>query len=115
MSILDDVAKQAADAIGAANVFYTGTLKTHTRTSDGRGGYTQAETSVSVEYLVEDYSDYMRASGGIPPNDRKAMIVAHGLANPPKPEDKLVLSDREWTIISTKTDPAKAIYTCQIR
>lgn len=115
MSILGDLPGIVSGAMGAL-LFTQATLKrVAVRVSDGRGGYTQNTTDATVSALITDYSAYMRTIGGIPPNERKALILGDGLANPPAPEDLLTIDGREWTIIEVRTDPASAVWTCRVR
>ena len=76
MSILDTLPATIAGAMGGL-LFADGTMKrVSARTPDGRGGFTDTQTSVSVKGIVTDYSDFMRTRGGIPADQRKVLILA---------------------------------------
>lgn len=117
MSILDSVPATVAAAISAANVFYDGTLqRAAARVPDGRGGFTLSGDTEPIKYIVFDYSDYIRARGNIPPNERKMMLLADGLTGAPMGEDKITDKDaKTWTIVNVTADPAQATYECRVR
>lgn len=113
MTILDTIPSIVSGAMGGL-VFATGSMKrVSARTPDGRGGFDDTTTSVEVQGLVTNYSDRMRIAGGIPADQRKVLILAHGLATPPVPEDIITLGGRDWKIIEVTTDPAIAVYVCR--
>lgn len=116
MGILDSL-PQLIDSVMGDLLFSDAILKRKgtTTISDGRGGvYHGAFPDEACKVVIEEYSDFIRAQGGIAPNERKAIILAHGLATP-KPEDKITIDGRDWVIVDVQTDPAKATYTCRVK
>lgn len=114
MSILDGVPATVATAVN--DLFPAASLHHQTgQVSDGRGGFTPASQTQAIKALVEDYSDYIRATAGIGSNERKVMVVGHGLPHTPNPNDIIVQGGSAWLIVEVSRDPASAIYTCRCR
>ena len=115
MGILDDVAGIVAGAAGPL-LFNDATHKrTSDRVSDGRGGFTETDTAVTVQALRVDYTDFQRGQLGIPASHRKILVLASGLTNPPAKGDTLNLEGRDWSVVEVRTDPANAVYECECK
>jgi hypothetical protein len=117
MSILDDLPALIGDALGST--FRDGSISVPgAQTSDGQGGYTTAAATVSTcKLLVEDFSDFRRASAGIPANDRKIIILASTISPAVVPVVgwTVTAESRDWQIIAVVRDPAAATYELQAR
>lgn len=114
-NLLTGLDKLIADIAGPL-VFTPATLIRKTRTSDGRGGFTEAETSVDCQVLVSDYSAFSKSSLGIPDTDRKLLVLGHGLSPPPVPGNVIALAGYRWVLVATTTrDPAGATFEFQGR
>jgi hypothetical protein len=114
MSILDgidaDVAAAVADIFRETTHQFTGGM-----VSDGRGGQTRSKSTQTVKALVVDYKAYVRATAGIPSNERKVMVQGYGMSPTIGPDDLLVQGDEAWQVIEVSKDPANAVYTCRCR
>jgi hypothetical protein len=84
--------------------------------SDGRGGFVDADPEAySCKCLVTDYTDYQRATGGIPRKDRKIIVLGASTSVTPQTGDMIVTGGREWQVIELTSDPANATYEAQGR
>ena len=113
-NLLTGLNKLASDIAGPL-LFSDGSLRRVARVSDGRGGQTETETAAACKVLVEDYSAFAKSSLGIPDTDRKILVLGYGLSPPPLPGNILVINGYRWVIVTTKRDPAEAVYECQSR
>jgi len=114
MSILDGIDADVAAAV--ADIFEEATHRhTGSQVSDSRGGTTRTASTQTVNVLVTDYKDYIRATSGIPSNERKVMVQGFGMSPPPAPDDVIVKGSEAWHVIEVSKDPADAIYTCRCR
>jgi hypothetical protein len=113
-NLLTGLDKLIADIAGPL-VFSAGSLRRASRVPDGRGGWTETEAGEDCKVLVEDYSAFSKSSLGIPDTDRKILVLGYGLTPPPVPGNILVIDGYRWVIVTTKRDPAKAVYECQSR
>lgn len=88
------------------------------KTSDGRGGRTEAATGDphACRALVTKYSDYSRNSsdGRIEHTDRRATVIALSLDIVPKIGDVFEQSGVSWRIKDVSQDPAGATFVLQI-
>lgn len=125
MSILADLKGVIGDALG--DVFSGATLyQTAKGTSDGQGGFTAGrDDEIACKAMVETYSD-ARISAGIPVADRKIIVLAASLRTGITPKNgdrirvaalgqKVVPSDRLWTVVNVDRDPAGATWELQAR
>lgn len=84
--------------------------------SDGRGGFTDADPEAyACKCLVTDYTDYQRATAGIPRKDRKILVLGASSTVTPAANDIIVTGGREWQAIEISSDPANATYEVQGR
>lgn len=115
MSFLDAIPGDIYDAL--SDDFRAATLKVPgAAVSDGEGGFTYGSpTEYACRALVDDFSDYRRQASGIPANDRKIIILAHGLIVDPKPGHTLTIEGRDWQVIDVARDPARATFEVQGR
>lgn len=115
MSILDDLPGEIAEALD--DVFRDAELIVPGgRVSDGQGGWINTQAArYPCKALVDDYSDYRRLASGIPANDRKIIVLAHGLPVEPKVGQKINAEGRDWQIIGLGRDPAAATFELQAR
>lgn len=115
MSILDGLAAGISDAL--SDVFHDGVLLVPgQRVRDGQGGWKAGEPiPYPCKALVDDYSDYRRAAVGIPANDRKILILGHGLTVEPRPGHTITAEGRDWQIVGVSRDPAGATWEVQGR
>lgn len=115
MGILDDLPSILNDALGT-DVFKAGVLSVVSGVvSDGRGGYTPTRTNANVRILVTEYNEFARSLGRIEDDDRKILILQHGIAVTPKPGDFIIADGINWAIQSIEQDPANATWTCRAR
>ncbi|MEO0955677.1 MAG: hypothetical protein AAFU81_01575 [Pseudomonadota bacterium] len=115
MGILDSIPSLIENVMGDL-LFQDGTLASKAgQVSDGRGGYTPSTVSLPIKALLEDYNDYIRATSGIPQNERKVLILGNSLTSAPKPEDVVVMNEQGWYVVEVSKDPANAVYTCRCR
>lgn len=114
-NLLTGLDKLIADIAGPL-VFTPATLIRKTRTADGRGGWTETETSVDCQVLVSDYSAFSKSSLGIPDTDRKLMVLGYGLTPPPVPGNVIAVAGYRWVLVTTTSrDPASATFEFQGR
>lgn len=93
--------------------------------SDGQGGYvTGPPTSHPCKALVTDYSDFRRASLGIPGTDRLVLVLGGSFPAgiiPAKghkitaPDPSKGLAPSTFDVIAKTGDPAAALYELQAR
>ncbi|MEL6754950.1 MAG: hypothetical protein AAFP81_00830 [Pseudomonadota bacterium] len=115
MGILDSIPGLIESVMGDL-LFEDGTMASKSGQSpDGRGGFKRSNVSVPVKALVEDYNDYIRATSGIPQNERKVLILGNSLSQTPKPEDIIIMGSQGWLVVEVSKDPANAVYTCRCR
>lgn len=77
---------------------------------DGRGGNVRVLGAIDVRGLVTEYSERLRAVGGIDENDRMVIIQGKDLSITPQPGD-IVRSGVEYFVLTNvKTVPGKGIY-----
>jgi len=119
MGILDGVPLIISNALGAS-VMKAATLKKYgAKVSDNRGGQTAgAATEHDARALILDYSDFTRAQSGgaILIQDRKAIVIAHGLTVTPERGDGFEQTgEGAWTVIDVSRDPASATFELQLR
>lgn len=115
MSILDELPEVIADALD--DVFRPATLNVPGgRVSDNQGGWTNTEPQYHpCKALVDDYSDFRRASAGIPANYRKIILLAASLQASVEPAVGLTINaeGRDWQIVAVSRDPAGATWELQ--
>ena len=115
MGILDDLPSILNDALGT-DVFKAGVLSVVSGVvSDGRGGYTPTRTNANVRILVTEYNEFARSLGRIEDDDRKILILQHGIAVTPKPGDFIIADGINWAIQSIEQDPANATWTRSLK
>ena len=115
MGILDDVAGLVAGVAGDL-VFEDGTLKrASVRAIDAQGRVSATSESVAIKGLVTDYSAFQRAQAGIPSNERKVLILGHGLVNDPAPGDVVAAQGGDWIVQEVSRDPARATFECRAK
>lgn len=125
MSLLTDgkLAQTIAQALG--NVMGTLTLS---RTTEGTynpatGGVGEGTTTIySVKGMLEDFDSMTLQKAQsfldgsiIKAGDRKATILAHGLAITPEPGDTITADGKTHMVVAVSSDPAGATYSLQIR
>lgn len=124
MSIITGLQAEAFDDF--AEDFEDGVLSIPgAQVSDGQGGYTPGPpTSHPCKALVTDYSDFRRASLGIPGTDRLILVLGGSLPAgviPAKghkitaPDPAKGLAPSTFDIIAKTGDPAAALYELQAR
>lgn len=114
MSILDGVPALVATAV--SDLFPEATLQYEgSAVSDGRGGFTKTKSVQTVKALVDDYTDFVRATQGIPRDERMVMVVGNGLAHKPTPSDIIIQGSEAWLVTEVSKDPANAVYTCRCK
>lgn len=115
MSFLDDIAEEIHDALAAD--FRDATLKVPgAATSDGQGGFTYGSpTEHACKAIVDQYSAFRRQADGIPANDRRIIVLGHGLTVDPKPGHTITAEGRDWSVIDVSRDPAGASWELQGR
>lgn len=124
MSIITDV--QAETLADFAEDFEDGVLTVPGgRVSDNQGGWTVPDPQEHpCKALVTDYSDFRRASLGIPGTDRLVLVLGGSLPTgvipakghkitAPDPAKGLALST--FDVIAKTGDPAAALYELQAR
>ena len=115
MSILSALPNIVAGAVGGA-LFDAALIREDSPASDSAGRFARTQIRIRTRGLVEDYSDFARASGDIPVTDRKILLLGQALKNnPPIPGDSVDIEGRRYRVISVKRDPAGATYTIQGR
>lgn len=113
MSVLDPVAGIINSAMGTL-LFKAAIVHAVTgRTADGRGGFTPTRTERACRALITDYTDYQRATGGIPAKVRKVTILGASISSPPLVGEVVVIEGKAWTMGEMSSDPANATYTGQ--
>lgn len=119
MALLDDgkLAATIAQALGGI----MGSL-TLSRTTEGAydpdtGSVTPGGTETwAVRGMVEDVdAGTLLDNSVIRPGDRKATLLAHGLATTPTPGDHLAAGGRDHQVVSVSTDPASATFALIVR
>ena len=70
---------------------------------------------LAVQASVQDYSRHERADAAIQPEDRKALIQGAQLASDPAIGDKLVVGAESFDVVGIRVDPARVVFTLQIR
>lgn len=117
MSILDGLAGEVAEAMG--DLFRDAVLKVPGEpTPNGQGGFKPGSpTAHTCKALVDDFSDYRRASLGIPANDRKIIVLGASVSGGivPKVGHTITAEGRDWQVVAVSRDPAAATYELQGR
>lgn len=110
MGILDDIPGIISGAAG--DLLFKEATHTYTtaRASDGRGGYTETTSTATVKALLTDYTSFQRLALNIPANERKILVLGHGIDPVPKPGDTITYEAYAWSVVETSRDPAKAVY-----
>lgn len=114
MALLDDgkLAATIAQALG-------GIMGTVTLSRTTEGGYDEETGTVTpggtetwtVRGMVEDIdAGTLLDNSVIRPGDRRATLLAHGLATTPTPGDHIVAGGRDHLVKSVATDPAGATF-----
>lgn len=117
MSILDDIPDMVNDALGE-DVFLDAALY---RDDAGVGGsdFDPAPPGTPQQFackaIHDSYSDYFQKGGLVEANDRKVLILATSLSIAPVQGDRITIDGLTLTIVNVKTDPAKAVWECQVR
>lgn len=82
-------------------------------------GNAPVSTAYSCRGIVSDYSEFEMAQGGelstIRRGDRKVLLLAATLAAVPQQDDLVTILGGTYRIVSVKSDPAEATWTCQCR
>jgi hypothetical protein len=108
-----------AEAIfaGFKGLLLTGTLRRETlgTTLNSHGDATSSTvTTYTVEGFTSRYSDFFRATAGIPETDLKVSIFAESSPGLVPTKDDLVQFKSVWyQLRSVSIDPAGALYVCQ--
>lgn len=73
-----------------------------------------APTILPFDGVIDNYSEFTRASAGIPVTDVRLIIIAGSLATTPQMDD-VVSIDGRWLKLGVRidADPARASYSCQ--
>lgn len=124
MSIISGVASEALDDFG--DDFEDGRLTVFSiQTPDGQGGWIRSgPVEHPCKVLLTDYSDFRRASLGIPATDRLVLLLGASLPvgvipsagnkiSAPDPAHGLAVTTFE--VIAKTGDPAAALYKLQAR
>lgn len=94
---------------------------TYTRQTGGAynastGALTPSTTTATCDAIFADYTVEERANEALQANDQKALIASQALAFEPAVDDSLTKPDGSvWTIVAVGTDPAQALWVCQVR
>jgi hypothetical protein len=74
-----------------------------------------APSEFKCRAIHESYSDFYTKQNLINASDRKVLILANSLSVKPQNGDRVKVDgeDLTLTIVSVKTDPAKAVWECQ--
>lgn len=117
MALLDDLAKAVSDAF--KGLLLSGVIRQIAYPSSGAlDSFGDPVDGLAVETacegFVEGYSDYYRATAGIPDNDVKVNLFAQSMPGiTPGKDDTVMLGATWYQIRKVQTDPATAMWTCQ--
>ncbi len=113
-NLLTGLDKLISDIAGPL-LFESATLtRAGSRSIDAETGQTFETTETEAcQALVTDYTAFQRAQAGIPSNERKILVLGHGLSQEPRPGDRIMINGYNWSVIETSRDPAKATYECR--
>ena len=119
MGLLDGaIAKAIFD--GFKGKLLKGTLRRRTAVVavglDERGdAISTTTTDYACEGFVDEYSEFFRATAGVPDNESKVAIFAKSLPSGVRPlKDDLVLFGGQWWQLKTvNVDPATALWECR--
>ena len=115
MALLDGGLKQV---IGSAlgGFLLDCTLHIFATVDDGMGGLNEVETGTfAAKGVVEQYSEFYRASLGIPETDSKIIMLQNGVDAEPTIRDQVTIRGTRWAIVSIDQDPAQASWNFQAR
>jgi hypothetical protein len=115
MSILE---KQIRDLVAAGfkGQLLPGTLRRKIMAAgrDEHGDPIAFEPSTyPFEGMIDQYSAFTKATGGIPASDVKVLIIAGSLSVRPQKDDELKIRDQWYRVRGVSTDPAEATWECQ--
>ncbi len=120
MSILDGAAAGALKDFGSD--FADGVLLVPgPRSSDGQGGFTNAEPyEYDCKVLVTDYSDTRRLALGVPGTDRQILVLGASVSVVPAKGNTVRAPDpakggdlTDFLVVAKSGDPAGAVYRLQ--
>ncbi len=115
MGILDTLPGKIAGALDG--LMRDATLTQFAKATDNRGGRTEDDgTDYDIRALVTEYSEFTRslAGGRIAVSDRKAIVLANGLAVNPKIGDAFT-QGATWNVVDVSSDPARATFELHLR
>ena len=112
--IIDEIAEMVSDGLQAADVPYELTL---TRITSGVPDPSELWVPVvpTVETFdclgwEEDWSAFYVANGLVQSGSKKVCILVPTLATEPQPGDEITVRGLTYTVISKRTDPARAVW-----
>ena len=115
MSLLDEMRAEIGTAFEDTSLFFSEAVLTR---AGGSGGWEEERPAVETypcKAMLGTYTDHLRAVAGIPDTDAKLLIVGTSIAVDPLKGDTVTIGGRDWALIAVKTDPARAMWTCQVR
>lgn len=65
--------------------------------------------------MVENWGAYHLANQLVQAGDRKVTILSASLSTTPAAGDAVTADGQTWTVIALQSDPAKALWTLQVR
>lgn len=114
-----DLAKTLGSALGPQVQSITLIKSTPgTRTpGDLTSGTNPTTANHTCKGFTEFYSDYLIDGTRIQAKDKKISVFGSTISGGVEPDtgDQLVTEDGTFTILDVKSDPAKALFTCQAR
>ena len=115
MGLLDgDIAKQIF--AGFKGLLLKGKIRQEVVSGvDANGDPVTSVVETSIEGFLDEYSEFYKASAGIPDTDFKANFFAQSAASvTPTRDDKIFLGGKWCQVRKVNTDPATALWTCQV-
>ncbi len=79
------------------------------------GTLTTVYSDQSSKFIYDSFSYLERASGNIQGEDIKILVQAKDFGARPVPQDKAVISGKDFDIIAADLDPSESLYTMQLR
>lgn len=110
------LARQVDAAFRSSGIPITATLKRNTgSTVNGFGDVVGAWTEYPCRAFVDDYDAAYKAQAGIPSTDFRVNIWGASLSVEPDVNDYVKVLGYDWVKVrQVRTDPAKALFECQV-
>lgn len=115
MGLLDgDIAKQIF--AGFKGKLLKGTIRQEVPSGvDSNGDPIVSVVETAIEGFLDEFSAFYKATAGIPDTDFKANFFAQSAASvTPTRDDKILLGGKWCQVRKVMTDPATALYECQV-